>query len=66
MKINHIFYNLQVLDLKKGSSQADIKARYRELSKKWHPDRVKDETEKAEAHERYVKHSQIGEFGGNF
>ena len=44
--------NFQVLDLKKGTSQADIKARYRELSKKWHPDRVKDPNEKEEAHER--------------
>jgi len=52
---------LKVLDLKKGSSQAEIKARYRELSKKWHPDRIKEETEKAEAHERFVEIQQAYE-----
>lgn len=45
---------LKVLELKKGASQEDIKARYRELSKKWHPDRFKDEQEKSEAHEKFV------------
>lgn len=52
---------LKVLDLVKGSSQSEIKARYRELSKKWHPDRFLNETEKAEAHEKFVEIQQAYE-----
>ena len=46
---------LKVLDLKKTASQSEIRSRYRELSKKWHPDKFQDETEKEEAHERYQR-----------
>jgi len=52
---------LKVLDLKKGTSQSEIKARYRELTKKWHPDKVKDETEKEEAHKRFMEIQQAYE-----
>jgi DnaJ-class molecular chaperone len=45
---------LQVLDLTKGVSQEEIRSRYRELSKKWHPDKFLDEDEKEEAHVRSV------------
>jgi len=52
---------LKVLDLPKGASQPEIKARYRELSKKWHPDRIKEEELKAEAHDRFVEIQQAYE-----
>jgi len=52
---------LKVLDLSKGVSQSEIKVRYRELSKKWHPDKFKDEAEKAEAHKRFVEIQQAYE-----
>ncbi len=41
----------QVLHLKRGASQEEIRARYRELTKKWHPDRIKDPAMKEEAQE---------------
>ncbi len=43
----------QILELKKGSSQEEIRSRYRELTKKWHPDKFLGEVEKEEAHVRY-------------
>ena len=43
---------LKVLELKEGASQDEIKSRYKELTKKWHPDRFKNEDEKADAHEK--------------
>ena len=46
---------LKVLELKHGVSQDEIRSRYRELTKKWHPDKFKDEEEKTAAHEKYVK-----------
>jgi len=52
---------LKVLDMKKGASQSDIKARYRELSKKWHPDKFKDQEEKADAHKRFLEIQQAYE-----
>jgi len=52
---------LKVLDLKSGSTQEVIRSRYRELSKKWHPDKFKGEEEKAEAHERFVEIQQAYE-----
>jgi|FrelakmetLWP11LW_1041352.scaffolds.fasta_scaffold474179_1 DnaJ-class molecular chaperone len=41
---------LQVLELKKGVGQEEIRSRYREFSKKWHPDKFLDPEEKEEAH----------------
>jgi DnaJ family protein C protein 22 len=41
---------LRVLELKRGVSQEEIKARYRDLSKKWHPDKFPNEVEKEDAH----------------
>ena len=52
---------LKVLNLEKGASQDEIRARYRELSKKWHPDRVKEQEKKAEAHEKFVEIQQAYE-----
>jgi len=52
---------LEVLELNNGASQSEIKARYREMSKKWHPDRYKDEKEKEEAHQRFVEIQQAYE-----
>ena len=43
---------LKVLDLKKGATQEEIRARYRKLSKEWHPDRIQDPVKKAEAHDK--------------
>ncbi len=42
---------LRVLDLNPGSSQEQIRARYRQLTKTWHPDRIKDPEKKEEAQE---------------
>jgi len=41
----------QTLDLDRTATQEQIRSRYRELSKKWHPDRIKDPELKAEAQE---------------
>ena len=43
---------LKVLGLERGVGQDEIRAKYRELSKTWHPDRFKDEQEKNEANEK--------------
>ena len=45
---------LKTLELERGVTQEEIKARYRELSKKWHPDRFTDEQEKIEASDKFV------------
>ena len=52
---------LKVLELKRGVSQDEIRSRYRELSKQWHPDRFTDEVEKNEAHEKFVEIQQAYE-----
>ena len=44
----------QVLELKKTATQSEIRSRYRELSKKWHPDKYQSEEDKEEANTRYV------------
>lgn len=44
---------LKVMELKNGASQEEIRSRYRELTKQWHPDRVKDPELKEEAHEKF-------------
>lgn len=43
---------LKELGLERGATQEDIRGRYKELTKKWHPDMFTDPAEKAEAHER--------------
>ena len=43
---------LKVLELKRGATQEEIRSKYRELTKIWHPDKIKDEEEKAAAHEK--------------
>lgn len=50
---------LKVLGLQSGASQQEIKARYRELSKQWHPDKVKEN--KAEAQQKFVDIQQAYE-----
>lgn len=52
---------LKVLGLERGVGQDEIRAKYRELSKAWHPDRFKDEQEKNEAHEKFVSIQQAYE-----
>ena len=36
-----------MLELKKGATQGEIKSRYRELSKKWHPDKYRGDKVRA-------------------
>lgn len=52
---------LKILELERGVNQDQIKARYRELTKKWHPDRFKNQDEKDEAHEKFVQIQQAYE-----
>ena len=53
---------LKALGLSKGASQDEIKARYRELTKLNHPDKVKGTPEEKEAaHEKFVQIQQAYE-----
>ena len=53
---------LKSLGLGKGASQEEIKARYRELTKLNHPDKVKGTPEEKEAaHEKFVQIQQAYE-----
>ena len=45
---------LKTLELERGVTQDEIRAKYRELSKKWHPDRFTGEQEKIEANDKFV------------
>lgn len=40
--------------MKKTATQSEIRSRYRELSKKWHPDKYQSEEDKEEANARYL------------
>lgn len=44
----------KVLGVSATASQADITAAYRKLSKENHPDKVKDEAQRAAAHQRFI------------
>ena len=51
---------LKVMDLKSGSSQEEIRSRYRELTKQFHPDKVQGTAEEKEAaHEKFVQIQQV-------
>ena len=51
---------LKVMDLKAGSSQEEIRSRYRELSKQFHPDKVQGtQEEKEAANEKFVQIQQV-------
>jgi len=52
---------LKVLGLNKGFSQEELKAKYRELTKVWHPDRIKDPDLKEEAGQKFVDIQQAYE-----
>jgi len=52
---------LKVLGLQKGVTQEEVKAKYRELTKQWHPDRIKDPEKKEEAGEKFVAIQQAYE-----
>ena len=53
---------LKVLGLSKGATQEEIRAKYRELSKVHHPDKVKGgEAEKEEAQNKFVAIQQAYE-----
>ncbi len=43
------------LDLKVGASEADVKAAYRALAKRWHPDQFRDPQQKKQAEEELKK-----------
>jgi DnaJ domain len=49
------FYN--ILGVDRGADEATIKKNYRNLAKKWHPDKNPGEEEKAEAKFREVCHT---------
>ena len=49
---------LRVLNVTKTASQEEITASYRKLSRKYHPDRFKDETEKATASDTFIEIQQ--------
>lgn len=48
----------KVLGVSATASQADITAAYRKLSKENHPDKVKDEAQRAAAHQRFIEIQQ--------
>lgn len=52
---------LRVLELERGASQEDIRSRYRELTKKYHPDMIKDKEAKEEAQAKFVEIQQAYE-----
>ena len=53
---------LKVMELEKGASQEEIRSRYRELTKQFHPDKVQGSAEEKEAaHEKFVQIQQAYE-----
>ena len=58
MDPNGINDALQTLNLQKGCTLDEIKKKYRELSKKWHPDKFLDPDKKIEAQEKFMKIQQ--------
>merc|ERR1719195_2528104 len=53
---------LKVMELEKGASQEEIRSRYRELTKQFHPDKVQgNQQEKDAAHEKFVQIQQAYE-----
>merc|ERR1719195_1905145 len=53
---------LKVMELEKGASQEEIRSRYRELTKQFHPDKVQGTAqEKEAAHEKFVQIQQAYE-----
>ncbi|TRY61895.1 hypothetical protein TCAL_01486 [Tigriopus californicus] len=52
---------LKMLDLKQGASQEEIRTKYRELSKRWHPDKVTNEAEKDHAQAKFLEIQQAYE-----
>ncbi|MCL4132140.1 UNVERIFIED_CONTAM: hypothetical protein GTU68_046889 [Idotea baltica] len=52
------FHALKVLGLPNGASQEDISARFKNLTKEWHPDRHKTPESKLFAQEKFVEIAQ--------
>ena len=51
---------LKALELEAGASQEEIRSRYRELTKQFHPDKVQgNQQEKEAAHEKFVLIQQV-------
>ncbi|XP_030378708.1 dnaJ homolog subfamily C member 22 [Scaptodrosophila lebanonensis] len=48
----------KVLGVSATASQSEITAAYRKLSKEFHPDKVKDETQRKAAHQRFIEIQQ--------
>lgn len=55
----------KVLGVDSSTSQADITSKYRQLSKEFHPDKVKDPAKKAEAQARFMEIQQAYEILSN-
>lgn len=43
------------MGLEYNATQAEIKSKWRELSKEWHPDRFTNEDEKLDAQEKFMQ-----------
>ena len=50
-----IQYVFQVLGVPEGSSEKTLRAAYKELAKKYHPDRVSDPEKKIEQQQRFIE-----------
>ena len=48
----------QVLGLDSSASQKDIKRNYKKLAMQWHPDKVKDPSQKREAEIKFMEIQQ--------
>jgi DnaJ homolog subfamily C member 22 len=52
---------LQILGVSQTATQSEITAKWRKLSKEFHPDKVKDESERRKAQERFMEIQQAYE-----
>ena len=50
-----------VLGLEKGTPFQEVRARYKELAREWHPDRHQGEEQKLEAQERFIHYKEAYE-----
>ena len=60
IRISHTFHSsCDILGLNCNSyTEKDVKTKCRKLSKEWHPDRFRDEKEKANAQEKFMQIQQ--------
>lgn len=55
----------KVLGVGPSSSQSEITAKWRALSREWHPDKVKDPEQRRDAQERFMEIQQAYEILSN-